>query len=302
MQQDELELTRRLSALPEDPDPEAALVEIRRRVENGEGREPLPPDLFAGLDRRSRDAAVLVLHPTAKASDRPSTRGSAWRWWTMVASIAAAATIVGGAVVYRSGPAPSPIASEPPVPSEAETPPPRPLPTPPSNDPIPADVTVTESVIVLEALHDEDPRAKPKPPRGKQDRRRAANHRRARKVWRRGRLAYEDGDLETARAAFVECLSIDADHSLCLNTMGRLAAEDHDPARARALFQMAIEADPDNPYPMVNLATLDMVERKIDDADARLHEAARVAPELKVVQRLQARVDYLQTLDHHPDQ
>ena len=83
--------------------------------------------------------------------------------------------------------------------------------------------------------------------------------------------------------------------------MGRLAAEDHDAERARALFEMAIEADPGNPYPMVNLATLDLVERKIDDADTRLEQAARVAPDLNVVQRLRARVDYLQALDDDPE-
>lgn len=292
MQQDEHALSRRFRMLPEEPDEDAAIEAIALRIADGGGQEKLPPDLFAGLQRRRNETDVVVLHPTADGG-RPSTSTSGgWRLWLVAMTAAAAATVV-ASVALRDAPTraePTALATPPP---ESSTPP---DPRPPPNPQVEADhrreeIAVAEAVVALEALHDEDPSARPK--RVHRKRARSSGYRRARKVWRHGRLAYEDGQLDRARAKFLECLAHDGAHSPCLNSLGRLAAEEHDPARARDLFQRAIDADAANPYPMVNLATLAVLERKLDEAEGLLRQATEVAPDLKPAQRLQGRLAYL---------
>ncbi|MEM6991924.1 MAG: tetratricopeptide repeat protein [Myxococcota bacterium] len=290
MQQDEHTLTSLLTALPEPPDAEAALVEIRKRVDDGEGKERLPPDLFAGLSRREREPDVLVLHPTADSRGRAVEPRRRRLGAAVVAAAAIGAAAAATAMLTRVETpvaptvAPAHAWAEPP-----EAPPPsvRPPPTPEPRD----ELAVAEAVIALGTLHDEDVRTASKPKQGAK--RWTAKVRRARRVWRKGRIAYEAGDVEGARAAFRECLTIDAEHSHCLNSLGRLAADDHDPAAARGLFERAVAANANNPYPMVNLATLAMLGRNLDEADALLQSATRVAPELVVVARLRRRLGYL---------
>ncbi len=296
MQQDEHTLTTLLTALPEEPDTEAALVAIRKRIDDGEGDERLPPELFAGLRRHRKESDVVVLHPTAGAGGDPP-QPVRRRVWALVAAMTAIGAAAAATVVMRTPSTAVPATAkvdpeEPPAP----TVPPRPVPRRAPADPVRDEIAVAEAVLVLGTLHDEDPRVASKPKQGKK--RWTASFRRARKVWRRGRAAYQSGDVERARDAFAECLIIDAAHSHCLNSLGRIAADEHDPAAARVLFERAVRADATNPYPLVNLATLAMLHRRLDEAQSLLNVATTAAPELEVVRRLQQRLDYLRIALH----
>lgn len=290
MQQDERTLVTRFMALPEEPDIEAALVAIRTSIDDGGGQEKLPPDLFAGLQRRQTDSGVVVLHPTSARRQAP--RKAKRRPWRILAAMGlASATAAGAVLVVRSQAPRAPAVAI----QQVDAPRP-PRQQPPSEQPreLPHDeLAVTEAVLVLGALHDEDPRTASRPKRGKK--RWPARFRRARRAWRRGRVAFQAGDTTGARSAFDECLSIDAAHSHCLNSLGRLAADQHDPAAARVLFERAMSADPSNPYPMVNLATLAILDRRLDDAESLLRDAATADPELEVTRRLGGRLAYLRT-------
>ncbi|MBL4685481.1 MAG: tetratricopeptide repeat protein [Nannocystaceae bacterium] len=294
MQQDERTLVTRLTALPEEPDTEAVLVAIRTSIASGGGQEKLPPDLFAGLQWRRTNSGVVVLHPTGARREAPLTAKR--RQWRMLAAMALASATAAGVVlaagalfIVRSEAPRAPTV----VMQQADAP--LPPPVQPPNEPGPPrdDLAVAEAVLVLGALHDEDPRTASRPKRGKK--RWPARFRKARRAWRRGRVAYQTGDTTGARSAFDACLAIDAAHSHCLNSLGRLAADEHDPAAARVLFERAMSADASNPYPMVNLATLAILDRRLDDAEDLLRDAAMADPELEVTRRLGGRLAYLRT-------
>jgi len=293
MQQDEQTLTRLLTELPSPPDAEAALVAIHKRIDDGEGREALPKDLFAGIGAHA-SPDVLVLHPTATGGE-PARRPRTTRMWAWASATAAGMAVAAG-VTYSVRPAPQVVVHHEPAPPTELSIPARPESR--AAAPVADDLNQAQAVIAMGALHDEDPTVKEKPKRGRA--KRSRQYRRARNVWRKGRLAYESGDPVAAQASFSECLTIDATHSACLNSLGRIAADNHDAAAAERRFEQARVADPRNPYPMVNLATLAMLGRRFDDAQALLSTALEASPDLAVARRLQARLQYLRERQDTP--